>query len=199
MDSFWSSIQRSVKKAFPHLAGIQVAYGSAITTMKPTGPGEAAVPTGAMFASCKRAFKHHVRVVSEFRSTMMQWETGTKKELAYKMLWYDGAGRLQEELHHTSAKKPPKVADLDVEAVQAYNTRKTAQGKHRRGGNVAPWEPSTEAAKRKALRYPEVRGLRFSPEDSKYYDRDNQAALTIARLWCMEVQGLGRPAPFAQT
>ena len=198
MDSFWSSIQRSVKKAFPHLAGIQVAYGSAITTMKPTGPGEAAVPTGAMFASCKRAFKHHVRVVSEFRSTMMQWETGTKKELAYKMMWYDGAGRLQEELHHTSAKKPPKVADQDVEAVQAYNTRKTAQGKHRRGGNVAPWEPSTEPAKRKALRYPEVRGLRFSPEDSKYYDRDNQAALTIARLWCMEVQGLGRPAPFAQ-
>ena len=82
MDSFWSSIQRSMRKAFPTV-NVNVAYGSAIMTMKPTGPGEAAVPTGAMFASCKRVFKDQVSVVGEFRSTMVRWETGTKKELVY--------------------------------------------------------------------------------------------------------------------
>ena len=190
MDTFWASILRTVNKAFPNLAGsVHVAYGS----------GEAAVPTGAMFASCKRVFKHRVHVVSEFRSTMMQWETGTKKEMEYKTLSYDGAGRLQEELQHTSAKKPPRVPEQHTEAVLEYNARKAAQGKHRRGGGMAPWEPAEPPARMRALRYPEARGLRFSPEDGKYYDRDFQAALTIGRLWCMEVQGQGRPAPFAHT
>ncbi len=58
-----------------------MAYGSAITIMKSTGPGEVAVPTGAMFASCKRIFKDKVSVTNEFRSTMVAWETGTKKDL----------------------------------------------------------------------------------------------------------------------
>ena len=100
-----------------------------------------------MFASCKRAFKNHVRVVSEFRSTMMQWGTGTKKELAYKTLRYDSAGRLHEELHHTSAKKPPKVADQDVEAVQAYNAPKANTG------GAATWRPGSRQRSRQRGRH----------------------------------------------
>ena len=48
------------------------------------------------------------------------------------------------------------------------------------------------------LRYPEVRGLRFCPEDRKHRDRDVEAALTIGRLHCMTLLGLGRPAPFCR-
>ena len=38
---------------------------------------------------------------------------------------------------------------------------------------------------------PEVRGLRFNQKDCMYHDRDREAALTIARLCCMEMKGLG--------
>jgi hypothetical protein len=48
-------------------------------------------------------------------------------------------------------------------------------------------------------RYPVVRGLRFSPETCIYSDRDRSSALTIARLHCMELMGLGRPLPFAHS
>ena len=102
---------------------------------------------------------------------------------------------------HTSAKDPPLVAPRHVDAVQAYNARRAIQGKHRRGGKATLQqlvEPEP-ARKKTALRYPEVRGLRFSPEDSMFSNRDEKAALTIARLRCMEVLGQGRPAPFART
>ncbi len=68
-----------------------------------------------------------------------------------------------------------------------------AQGRHRRGGFV---DGDMGFGKKPAQRYPEVRGLRFSPESSMYFDRDRSAALTIARLRCMELRGLGRPLPF---
>jgi len=44
----------------------------------------------------------------------------------------------------------------------------------------------------KTIRWPEVRGLRFNQKDCMYHDRDREAALTIARLCCMEM----RPYPF---
>ena len=54
MDSFWANVNREFKKL--HSDKIpQIAYGSAIITMKPTGKGETAVPTGSMFSSCKLA------------------------------------------------------------------------------------------------------------------------------------------------
>jgi hypothetical protein len=198
MDTFWASIRKSFQKTHPGVTA-HMAYGSAITTMKATGPGEAAVPTGAMFASCKRVFKEQVAVVDEFRSTLMGWETGAKKEMVYKVpsLAVDATGRVvlgKERLRHSAAKKPPVVAATDALAVQVYNARKEAQGKHRRGGLV---DDDVGLHKNKSTqRYPEVRGLRFSPESSMYFDRDRSAALTIARLRCMELKGLGRPLPF---
>ena len=185
MDLFWSSIQRSIKKAFPHLAGIQVAYGSAITTMKPTGPGEAAVPTGAMFTSCKRAFKHHVRVVSEFRSTMMQWETGTKKELAYKSRPAAGGATSHEHKEATEGGRSGRGGRASIQ--HAQNGPRQAQEGRQCGALGASSGAGEEEGPAVRCAHPEVRGLRFSPEDSKYYFRDNQAALMIARLWCMEV------------
>ena len=76
------------------------------------------------------------------------------------------------------------------------------QGKHRRGGtSKESWwvakgigDPAKE--KKKTIRWPEVRGLRFNQKDSMYHDRDREAALTIARLCCMEMKGLPRPYPF---
>jgi hypothetical protein len=196
MDTFWASIQRSLKKAFPTVK-VQLAYGSAAMTMKPTGPGEVAVPTAGMYASCERVFKAAVVITDEKFSTAVEWESGKRKELSYKDLYFDGDGYLCERLKHTTAKTPPKVALTDVQAVAMYNEKKRIQGKHRRGGDDITSMPAPTA--NKILRYPEVRGLRFSPEQRKHLDRDRQAALTIARLRCMELRGLGRPSAFAHS
>jgi hypothetical protein len=53
--------------------------------MKATGPGEVAAPVGDTFRACKRIFKEHLHVTDEFRSTMVCWESGKKKEIAYKV------------------------------------------------------------------------------------------------------------------
>jgi hypothetical protein len=34
------------------------------------------------------------------------------------------------------------------------------------------------------------------PEDGMYLDRDRESALSIARLYCMELLGKNRPYPF---
>jgi len=187
MDTFWASIKRDMNKAFPDMT-VHVAYGSAVVSMKPAGPGEAAVPTGAMFASCNRIFEGNVSVTDEFRTTMMSWETGTKKELVYKI---PSMTRGRERFGHTSSMVPPAISEEDKEAVRMYCVRKDIQSMHRKGGLA-----SSVDVDRPLKRYPEVRGLRFSPETRMYLDRDRAAALTIARLLCMELRGRGRPLPF---
>ena len=153
-----------------------------------------------MFASCKRIFKEEVCVTDEFKTTLMSWETGAKKECVYKIpsvsLNAEGQISIGDEwlLCHTLLKKPPKVAERDQSAVRVYCTRKKIQEKHRRGGLATSLFDVNKSIKR----YPEVRGLRFSPETSTYSDRDRSYALTIARLHCMELLGLGRPLPFSR-
>ena len=197
-DSFWAGIKRCMMKELPGMK-VCVAYGSAITKLKPTGPGEVAVPTGAMFASCKRIFKEDVSVTDEFKTTLMSWETGKEKERVYKIPSVCSADvnlRLGgERFGHTKSKTMPKVADCDHLGVRLYNKRKGAQEKHRRGGFATSLVDSQKSIER----YPEVRGLRFSPETCIYSDRDRSSALTIARLHCMELMGLGRPLPFAHS
>jgi hypothetical protein len=196
MDSFWANVNREFKKL--HSDKIpQIAYGSAIITMKPTGKGETAVPTGSMFSSCKRIFKDQVVITDEFRTTKVSWETGTVSEHVYKKpsIVTDNDGKIKlgpETLHHTN-NSIPDVDPQDELALWVYNTRKRVQDTHRKGGFV-----ETTVNKSLEKRYPEVRGLRFSPETNMYFDRDRSAALTIARLRCMESQGLGRPLPFTR-
>ena len=196
MDSFYSKIKKEITKQFPD-TDICVAYGSAVDSMNATGPGEIAAPVGPMFASCKRVFKDQVRVTCEFRSTMMSWKNASKKELVYKKI--DGSF---ETLCHSSGRLPPFATHIDdVNNVKAYLEKKTIQGKHRRGGTSKEYDMSQgisikKKKEGKQIRYPEVRGLRFSPEDGMYLDRDREAALTIARLCCMEKLGLPRPYPF---
>jgi hypothetical protein len=200
MDTFYSKIKKDLTKLFPGTS-IDVAYGSAVNTMPSTGKGEVAAPVGGMFAACKRVFKGNdrVSVTDEFRSTMIGWKHGTKKEHVYKTFRKTPTG-IKETLHHTTNNKMPVVKDCDVKMVEAYNERKQHQGKKRRGGgsftkSLTGDEPVFKEKERK-LRYPEVRGLRFLPEVSMYFDRDREAALTIGRLHCMELLGEQRPYPF---
>ena len=105
--------------------------------------------------------------------------------MVYKSFKSDKA----EVLHHTTCIKAPFIKNPDdIERVNTYNNRKTIQGKHRRGIG--------DPTKQKTIRWPEVRGLRFNQKDCMYHDRDREAALTIARLCCMEMKGLPRPYPF---
>ncbi len=73
--------------------------------------------------------------------------------------------------------------------------------KRRRGGMTSTPTAATHevaAVAPATLRYPEIRGLRFSPERRMYLDRDREAARTIARLRTQELLGLNRPAPFCR-
>jgi hypothetical protein len=150
-----------------------------------------------MFSSCKRIFKDKVVVVDEFRSTMISWKYGTRKQIVYKT-FKNGL----ETLHHSAFAKSPLAKLEDMESITNYNKRKQIQNKHRRGGTshvidiVKGIGVDVKKDKSKKLRYPEVRGLRFSPEDGMYLDRDREAALTIARLCCLDTLGLPRPYPF---
>ena len=98
----------------------------------------------------------------------------------------------KETLHHTTSKYPPYVQDNDIPSIQKYNKNSKTKQKRRIGGLDV--EDTSEGVKR--MRYPEVRGLRFSKEDSMFLDRDREAALTISRLRCMELMGLPCPYPF---
>ena len=59
-----------------------------------------------------------------------------------------------------------------------------------------PWDWYSLVDNNSIKRYPEVRGLRFSPDTSTYSDRSSTR--TIARLHCMELLGQGRPLPFCR-
>ena len=196
MDSFYSKIKKYMQKKYPDQE-IYIAYGSAYKSMKANGKGEISAPVGPMFAACKRVFKDHVEVTSEKRSTMASWKYGTKKEIVYKKI-VNG----KDTFHHSTEKKPPIIKDPnDIQIIKALIDRSRIQGKHRKGGTSKEWiakgigDPENSKIK-KSIRWPEIRGLRFTHEDGMYLDRDREAALTIARLCCMEKLGLPRPYPF---
>lgn len=198
IDSFYSKIKKYMQKKYPDQE-IYIAYGSAYKSMKANGKGEVSAPVGQMFSACKRVFKDHVEVTSEIRSTMVSWKYGTKKEIVYKKI-VNG----KDTFHHSIEKKSPIIKDLnDIKIVKALTDRARIQGKHRKGGTSEEWiakgigDPENPKIKKETvIRWPEIRGLRFNHEDGMYLDRDREAALTIARLCCMEKLGLPRPYPF---
>ena len=201
LDGYFAKVMKDIKKTFPDHK-IRIAYGSAVTSMKATGKSEVAAPVGDAFRACKRIFngkKAAVDIVYEARSTMVGWKSGEKKEMVYKKLFLTADGRLYETLHHTSCRKTPCVKAGGEAALNAYNERKRAQTLHRKGGGSVTINSFFQEEGQKEIpkiRYPEVRGLRFSKEDGMYHDRDREAAMTIGRLRCMELLGLPRPYPF---
>lgn len=214
LDGFFAKIKGFAKKAFPYMTP-HVAYGSAVQTMKATGRCESAVPTNGTFQACKRVFGKDLSVTDEAYSTKVSWESGLEKERVYKVLSRDPADptgrRLLEKLQHMPASSRPPVASAeDVDAVKEYLAHRRHKESMRRGGcsgsarlsgrQSTPWRSKQENEKQdEETRYPEVRGLRFCPEDRKFRDRDVQAALTIARLCCMTSTGQGRPLPFCRS
>ncbi len=232
LDSFFAGVKKQARRLYPN-ARVQVAYGSAVQTMKCTGPGEVAAPVGEAFRACVRAFgPDAVAVKDEYRSTAVDWESGRRKELVYKVLERDGqSGRVVERLRHTPSKWAPRVDSRRADHVlltQRYIADAKIRNADRRGckrrvmtiqqqaiddteedagddnegegqGRTSACAVDEQQQRSVArLRYPEVRGLRFCPEDRKHRDRDVEAALTIGRLHCMTLLGLGRPAPFCR-
>lgn len=209
LDGFFANVKKEAEKTFEG-ARIVVAYGSAMQTMKATGPGEVAAPVGPAFEACCRVFgRSNVSVTDESYSTKMSWETGQAKHLVYRTFVRDG-NNVIERLQSTSNDTSPVAEGVDnVEMVMAFKDRIKDAGRRRRGGIVElealqKWQGHkaiNDCEKKKSndkTRYPEVRGLRFCPEDRKFRDRDVEAALTIGRLCCMKLQGHGRPRPFCR-
>ena len=91
-------------------------------------------------------------------------------------------------------------------AVADFAAKKKAAGVARRSCTVAIDKEEVQQAAKQLYatpkcdngrdRYPEIRGLRFSPERRIYLDRDREAAVTIARLRTVDMLGRLRPAPF---
>lgn len=201
LDKFFASVKKRLEKMLPE-ANIQVGYGSAIMSMKPTGRGEVAVPTTGAFRACKRVFTPDaVSVTDESNSTKVEWSTGTAKHVVYAVVERDAAGTLRRKVAHTPARWTPFVPAAQRADVQVEVDRLRNAAKRRRGGMTCAPKAATHEAEfvvPVTLRYPEIRGLRFSPERRMYLDRDREAARTIARLRTQELLGLDRPAPFCR-
>ena len=193
IEQFYANIATYMKKTFPE-AVVTVAYGASGINMKPTGKGEVAVPTNTNYKLCCKAMKdrgYQVKVQDEFRSTMIDWETGKKSDRVY-VRSVDSKNKVNT-LGHTSDNTTPYVSDDDVEMIRNYNHYLKEKGKRRRGGSSSEDYNDDES---KRLRYPEIRGLRFCQETSKFYDRDLKASLTIGRLCVCKLQGIDIPYPF---
>lgn len=201
LDKFFASVKKRLEKMLPE-ASIQVGYGSAVMSMKPTGRCEVAVPTTGTFRACKRAFgPDAVSVTDESNSTKVEWSTGVAKHLVYAVFERDAAGTLWRKVAHTPGKRTPIVPAAQQADVQEEMDKRRDAAKRRRGGMTSAPTAAThdvDAVAPATLRYPEIRGLRFSPERRMYLDRDREAARTIARLRTQELLGLNRPAPFCR-
>lgn len=206
LDGFFARVNKQLRKQFPGVK-IEVAYGSAGEKMKPTGKGEVAVPTTGTYKSCKRVFgKDAVSVTNEFRTTLVDWETGEKKDAVYRKLTsrrnkVTGVERVRVELATQEAGKPmPIVPSREEGLMREYlEKREKRLAALRRGWNLEEEDGSSGSAAGnipKKIRYPEVRGLRFCPERRIFLDRDRESAVAIARLRTLELQGQKRPAPF---
>ena len=220
LDAFFAKTRSEIQDLFKG-ANIHLAYGSAGRKMKPTGKGEVAVPTTGTYKAALRVFKDKLSITDEDRSTMVEWESGKKKEIAYRIVAQDvvkekmvgeGFEAVRERnvttyrLGH-AVKSVPFVEEGHAAATATFVAKKKAADVARRRCAVAvDKEESAEqlvelryaTPKRDngRARYPEIRGLRFSPERRIYLDRDREAAITIARLRTVEMLGKLRPAPF---
>ncbi len=201
LDGFFARIRRQLDKMMPDV-NIQVAYGSAAMTMKPSGRGEVAVPTTGAFHACRRAFgREAVSVTDEAYSTKVDWETGTVKHAVYATFALDERGEVVRKVASTPSRWMPRVPEVERPLIQQQVDRLRDEARRRRSGLVtAPTAaaPPIVAGPPPPLRYPEVRGLRFCPERRMYQNRDRSAARTIARLRTLELLGLPRPAPFCR-
>lgn len=202
LDGFFARVRSELTKKFK-TAAIKVGYGSAGMKMKPTGRGEVAVPTTGTFKACVRIFgADNVSSTQEHKTTAVEFESGQRKEAVYRMVKKDPAsGRLARIVGHTPDTRMPLVCADDVEAVQEHLKAERERARRRRGATGLLLEDASsdmdaEHTRSVALRYPEIRGLRFSPERRIYLDRDRESAATIARLRTIELLGRRRPSPF---
>jgi hypothetical protein len=183
LDGFFARILKESRK-LPGIRNVLAAYGSA--HINPTGKGEVAAPVTATYQSCKRIIT--TKLVDEYRTTSYGW-SGTKKELVFRKI--DSNGNIQ--LGHTPNKYAPVVKNADDrKKILEYNRQTRVKNRHRMGGVIFPEKEDDF----RIIRYPEVRGLRFSQDDSMFCDRDCESGLTIGKLLVMEMLGNPRPFPF---
>ena len=148
---------------------------------------------------------------------MVEWESGKKKEIAYRIVAHEVVkekvvGENFEAVRERNVttyklghaiKDVPFVKDIHAAATAAFVAKKRAADVARRSCTVTidkeesgEQHYATPKHDNGRPRYPEIRGLRFSPERRIYLDRDREAAVTIARLRTVEMLGRLRPAPF---
>jgi hypothetical protein len=226
LDSFFAKVLKQVKDAFPG-AQVSVGYGHCVQSMKSSGKGELSVPTSQAFKACKRVFgPSRVKATDEWGTTVMDFESGGRKEAVYRVVSErpDGVARRRGEharyrftLGHTACKTMPLASEADRDAVQDHKRWMAERSKRRRSiagsavdrdtvfdGGLASRERTENGTEREKEeksveakpRYSEVRGLRFCQERRMYLSRDAASAEAIAKLRTIELQGKARPAPF---
>jgi hypothetical protein len=177
LDGFFSKVRQELKLKFPG-ADIKVGYGSAGMKMKPTGRGEVAVPTTGTFKACVRVFgRENVSSTNEHKTTAVEYESGQRKEAVYRVVTKDAVtGRFKESVGHTTdMKKMPVVKAAHVEATMEHLEVGRQKARRRRGATTISLEvertnKEEEGHTDRTLRYPEIRGLRFSPERRIYLE-----------------------------
>ena len=187
LDSFFARVKKEAL-AQTGMEKVCVAYGNPNLSNGTKGKGEVAAPMTDTYKSCKRIFED-VKPMDEYRTTAVSWESATYKETVYRKIDENGVG----SLHHVAkGHKIPFVPDDERARVRAYLEKTKVKNRHRKGGLIQPEKPDDG----KKIRYPEVRGLRYSKVDCMFKDRDGESGACLARLRCMELMGRQRPYPF---
>jgi hypothetical protein len=211
LDRFFAKVDREAAKLFPG-AKVLLAYGSAGSTMKPSGKSEVAVPTSTTFKAAQRIFKDRLHVTSEILTTKMDWRSGTQKAAVYRIPAHPHDDKLTA-LATTLEKIMPKVLPEHEAAVQGFFEERKQRARAARraivggdgdGGDdedgrpAQPdrFEPFQKRGRHKALRYPEVHGLRFVHESGIHQNRDLCSSQTISRLCVLEISKGQRPSVF---
>ena len=215
LNKFFSDVKKDIKKGITDAikkdksmtkyknTKIVVAYGSAVNTMACTGRGEVAAPISATFKACKQVFgRDNIKVTDESFSTKNDWASGACVEKVYKKFRMED-GIVKESFGHYSynCKKYPKPkTDENKALLEQYVANRKRKRKPPDLQNIYHISHSTEKEKEeekaKDLRYPEIRGLQFCPENSMYVDRDKKSSVTIARLAVMKLTSNSRPSAF---
>ena len=217
LDRFFTAVDKEAAELFPD-AEVLLAYGSAGVKMKSNGKGELSVPTTGSYKAAVRRFKDRLKVEDESYSTKVDFTSGQVKHAVYRAPVIGEDGNVQSwKMAFTTEKCPPVPTPEHRAAVEEFLKQRTearrlkrtiGAGSTRKSDRVDDEEgrpvqlDRLQASPPRALRYPEIRGLRsLQGERTVFVNRDKSAACAISsRLHAMKLEAGRnvRPAPFCR-
>lgn len=163
-------MRRDVQKAFGEKKPVAIAYGAAFNAFKQAKKGCVAVPTTGAFKACCNAFgRRNVHLIDEYLTSKMH-TCGCRAQPTYRLC-----------MCHKVKSEESKTFKVRLKVDEGTHTPHVATTLRRDGNGYVVPKVGVE-----------VRGLRFCPECRIFCDRDDMAAVNMARVLAEECRnGIG--------